>query len=43
MPTVFRNKTETIYRTTGVMPGEHNSKNPLLAVYNSKEPPQMKK
>ncbi len=30
MPTVFRVKTETIYKTTGVMPGMNTSKNPLL-------------
>jgi hypothetical protein len=37
MPTVFRNKTEFIYKTTGEMPGELQSKNPLLTKHREKE------
>lgn len=43
MPTVFRVKQETIYKTTGVMPGMAQSKNPLLQNSKSSEVIPLKK
>lgn len=43
MPTVFRNKHETVYQTTGVYPGAQQSKNPLFASQKSYEQLPLKK